>query len=251
MNKGRYRVVLMGASGVGKTSFLTSYFFLADRHKQGNFPVKIKKTSSAENMNNMINTLFSSSHVEKTTERIDLSFHVDSLDIGIDCFDVPGQMTRDISLWYSGRILDDLRKADALLFFLSAEDAMLYQDRLIEDNLVFTTAISHLKQNHKVLPVWFFFTKVDKFPNVSLDELNSRIPALLKVAGSEKNRCVCSWKVTALGCEPKYGAPLGNYAPENVLEPMEQLLETVRGPLSLPQERENRSLILFRKFFCR
>jgi hypothetical protein len=59
---------------------------------------------------------------------------------------------------------------------------MLYQDRLIEDNLVFTTAISPFETESQGSATIWFFTKVDKFPNVSLDDLNSRIPALLKAA---------------------------------------------------------------------
>ena len=234
MKHENYKITIMGASGVGKTTFLASYFHLASRLQRGTYPVSFKKNIFDKKIDNITRMAPDCTISEKTTERIDIVFGLDSLGMTIECTDIPGEFAQDMALWDERKILSDLKHADALLFFISTEDVMFGQDKIVEDNLVFATAISHLRKKGKAVPIWFLFTKGNKVLDVSLEELQSRLPALLKTARDTKHP-VRAWKIDSVSEQMSLIASDQSQS-KDIIDPMESLFEEMKN-----------SAVLFRK----
>ena len=244
----KYKIAVMGATGVGKTIFFGSYFNLVTNLGRGSRPIMVKSQSSVNRIAELIKQLFEKHEVvQGTSERVDFSFSVDSLGMDVELFDIPGGFTQDMEAWVENKILPDLQRADGALFFISGEDLVKYPERVLKDNLVFAKAISKLRE-HKSgdlkgrldVPIWFIFTKGDTIPDVSLDTLKEKNSALFKTASKsqdhgnwlektayKKGKYVNAYKSQAIG---KWESPQSvprNYQPDMVIEPMEDLFEAM------------------------
>ena len=247
MNK-KYKIAVMGATGVGKTVFFGSYFNLVTTLGKGTRPIMVKSQSSVNRIAELITQLFEKHEVvQGTSERVDFSFSVDSLGMDVELFDIPGGFTQDMDAWVENKILPDLQRADGALFFISGEDLVKYPERVLKDNLVFARAISKIRE-HKSgdlkgrsdVPIWFIFTKGDTIPDVSLDTLKEKNSALFKAAEKsqdqgnwlekiayKKGKYVNAYKSQSVG---KWESPQSvprNYQPDMVIEPMEDLFEAM------------------------
>lgn len=198
MNK-KYKIAVMGATGVGKTVFFGSYFNLVTNLGRGSRPIMVKSQSSVNRITELITQLFQKHEVvQGTSERGDFSFSVDSLGMDVELFDIPGGFTQDMDAWVENKILPDLQQADGALFFISGEDLVKYPERVLKDNIVFARAISEIRE-HKSgdlkgrsdVPISFIFTKGDTIPDVSLDTLKEKNSALFKAA--EKSQDHGNW----------------------------------------------------------
>ena len=247
MNK-KYKIAVMGATGVGKTVFFGSYFNLVTNLGRGTRPIMVKSQSSVNRITELITQLFKKHEVvQGTSERVDFSFSVDSLGMDVELFDIPGGFTQDMDAWVENKILPDLQRADGALFFISGEDLVKYPERVLKDNLVFARAISKIRE-HKSgdlkgrsdVPIWFIFTKGDTIPDVSLDTLKEKNSALFKAAEKsqdqgnwlektayKKGKYVNAYKSQSIG---KWESPQSvprDYQPDMVIEPMEDLFEAM------------------------
>lgn|GEM_PF-6631808 len=247
MNR-KYKIAVMGATGVGKTVFFGSYFNLVTNLGKGSRPIMVKSQSSVNRITELITQLFQKHEVvQGTSERVDFSFSVDSLGMDVELFDIPGGFTQDMDAWVENKILPDLQRADGALFFISGEDLVKYPERVLKDNLVFARAISKIRE-HKSgdlkgrsdVPIWFIFTKGDTIPDVSLDTLKEKNSALFKSAEKsqdhgnwlektayKKGKYVNAYKSQSVG---KWESPQSvpqNYQPDMVIEPMEDLFEAM------------------------
>lgn len=244
----KYKIAVMGATGVGKTVFFGSYFNLVTTLGKGSRPIMVKSQSSVNRIAELITQLFEKHEVvQGTSERVDFSFSVDSLGMDVELFDIPGGFTQDMDAWVENKILPDLQRADGALFFISGEDLVKYPERVLKDNLVFARAISKIRE-HKSgdlkgrsdVPIWFIFTKGDTIPDVSLDTLKEKNSALFKAAEKsqdhgnwlektayKKGKYVNAYKSQSVG---KWESPQSvprNYQPDMVIEPMEDLFEAM------------------------
>ena len=173
----KYKIAIMGATGVGKTVFLGSYFNMvfnvAVEGGQQRRPISVKQQKSVDRIAEIIATLFERRKaVQGTAERTDFSFCVDSLNMDVTLFDVPGGYTQDIDRWIETEIAPDLRTANGVLFFLSGEDLIHHPEKLLKDNMVFARAISLVRENQgrkwegrQDVPITFIFTKGDTIPD--------------------------------------------------------------------------------------
>ena len=147
MNR-KYKIAVMGATGVGKTVFFGSYFNLVTNLGKGSRPIMVKSQSSVNRITELITQLFQKHEVvQGTSERVDFSFSVDSLGMDVELFDIPGGFTQDMDAWVENKILPDLQRADGALFFISGEDLVKYPERVLKDNLVFARAISKIREH--------------------------------------------------------------------------------------------------------
>lgn len=247
MNK-KYKIAVMGATGVGKTVFFGSYFNLVTNLGRGNRPIMVKSQSSVNRIAELITQLFQKHEVvQGTSERVDFSFSVDSLKMDVELFDIPGGFTQDMDAWVENKILPDLQRADGALFFISGEDLVKYPERVLKDNLVFAKAISEIRahksgdlKGRSDVPICFIFTKGDTIPDVSLDTLKEKNSALFKAAAKsqdqgnwlekiayKKGNYVSAYKSQSIG---KWESPQSvprDYQPDMVIEPMEDLFEAI------------------------
>lgn len=274
MNK-KYKIAVMGATGVGKTIFFGSYFNLVTHLGKGNRPIVVKSQSSVNRITELITQLFQKHEVvQGTSERVDFSFSVDSLGMDVELFDVPGGFTQDMDAWVEQKILPDLLRADGVLFFLSGEDIVNHPERVLKDNMVFASAISRIRE-HKSgdlkgradVPIWFIFTKGDTIPEVPLETLKEDSLSLLNAAKKSqeqgswlakniyaKGKHVNAYKSQAIG---KWESPQKiprEYQPDNVIEPMEELFEAMTLSRSRYGKRKTGiltvvGLLLFSLFF--
>ena len=165
----------------------------------------------------------------------------------VELFDIPGGFTQDMDAWVENKILPDLQRADGALFFISGEDLVKYPEKASTDNMVFTNAISKLRE-HKSgdlkgrsdVPICFIFTKGDTIPDVSLDTLKEKNAALFKAAEKsqdqgnwlektayKKGKYVNAYKSQSIG---KWESPQSvprDYQPDMVIEPMEDLFRAM------------------------
>jgi len=244
----KYKIAVMGATGVGKTVFFGSYFNLVTNLGRGSRPIMVKSQSSVNRITELITQLFQKHEVvQGTSERVDFSFSVDSLGMDVELFDIPGGFTQDMDAWVENKILPDLQQADGALFFISGEDLVKYPERVLKDNLVFARAISEIRE-HKSgdlkgrsdVPISFIFTKGDTIPDVSLETLKEKNSALFNAAAKsqdqgnwlektayKKGKYVNAYKSQSIG---KWESPQGvprDYQPDMVIEPMEDLFEAM------------------------
>ncbi len=236
----KYKIALMGASGVGKTVFLGSYFKLVYEDAKGQHSIDIKAQESINRITGLIHKLFvDKERVIGTSERVDFSFSVNDEDVKMDIelFDVEGGTTTDINSWIRGKILPDLLDADGALFFMSGYDLVHNREKILKDNMVFSRAISILREQDIDIPIQFVLTKGDKIPEVSIDELKKHIAALIKRATNsthaenfldkrffKKGKHVNVYKSESMGKWPSDTVLPTNYEPKNVTEPMDELI---------------------------
>ena len=246
----KFTIAVMGASGVGKTVFFASYFHhvtdVGFRHLNDNkkhYQISIKSQDTDKFITQTIHTLFEEGRQAPPTDKlIDISFSVPALNMDIDIFDVPGGYTEDREAWRTEGILEKLHDAKGALFFISAEDLVKRPEVALSVNRVFANAVSEIRKhvNGKLLgrsdvPIWFVLTKGDTVPDVTEDELKSRIMALVEAAETsqevgdylstvlfQKGRNVKTYKTTSMG-KWKAQTPPSEYHPVNVIEPMEDL----------------------------
>ncbi|HPJ27003.1 MAG TPA: GTPase domain-containing protein [Synergistaceae bacterium] len=226
------KLALMGAHGVGKTIFFGSYFYQTTQLGRGCCSISVKKSQSMDAIAQIMKKLFQEhTVVTGTVERIDLSFEASPpLGLDVEFYDVPGGHTQDSKQWVEENILPDLQKAHGVLFFVSAEDALKHKDRILKDNIVFGEAISYIRKDREGkrwrqdVPIYFLFTKCDLIPpEVSLEELEAGIPALIKAA-KESGKFVRSWKVTSLGKWIDPSSPRRNTTPKTFWNPWKACL---------------------------
>ena len=253
----KYKIAIMGATGVGKTVFLGSYFNMvfnvAFEGGQQRRPISVKEQASVDKIAEIIATLFEQHKpVLGTAERTDFSFCVDSLDMDVTLFDVPGGDTQDMDRWIETKIAPDLKTANGVLFFLSGEDLIHHPEKLLKDNMVFARAISLVRENQgrkwegrQDVPITFIFTKGDTIPDVDVKTLQAKIASLFQAACQDredaglllkrlfkkglfqKGKHVQCFKTTAMGKWPDPQTPPLDYEPKNVVEPMEKLYEAM------------------------
>ena len=254
----KYRIAIVGATGVGKTVFLGSYFNMmlfnvAFEGGQQRRPISVKEQASVDKISEIIATLFEQRKlVLGTAERMDFRFCVDSLDMDVTLFDVPGGYTQDMDRWIETDFVPDLRTADGILFFLSGEDLIHHLEKLLKDNMGFVRAISLVRgsqggsrKGRRDVPITIIFTKGDTIPDVDVKTLQAKIAPLFQVACQDredaglllkrlfkkglfkKGKHVKCFKSTAMGKWPDPLTPPRDYQPENVVEPMEALYEAM------------------------
>lgn len=220
----RYKIAVMGAPSAGKTTFFASFYCLTQIGK--NWDVHFKDPQTQERL---VSDLISGKCAEKTRMRECMSFALKSLGLCLDVDDIPGKYSQSMELWEENAITRDLATAHAILFFISAEDVMFYQDRILEDNMVFASALSRLKEIRRkqggrtAIPLFFIFTKGDLVPDISLATLKERLPGLLKIAG-ETGCSVHCWKVSSVPSFSFLNKPAKNDDSENATEVMEKVL---------------------------
>ena len=247
-NSNDYKIAIMGATGVGKTIFLGSYFYLAAIEATAKYNIEPLSQEVAKRMKNLSTKLIKDKIIEiGTSERVNFSFAVDTLKMNVELYDIPGGHTTDMDGWAREKILPDLLRADGALFFISGEDLINNSDQTWEDTMVYQKAISLLRQNvdksyggRADIPIYFIITKSDTIPNVSVEELKKRIKALIKRASAspeeagfiekrffKKGKNVKIYKTEAMGKWPSATTIPPDYQPVNVAEPMDDLLSAM------------------------
>ena len=246
MNK-KYKIAIMGETKVGKTVFLASYFYQAFSGRV-KYPVIIKNQKTDDEIRRIINRLFSEhKKVEGTQERIDFSFSIDSLGMDIELFDLEGGFTSNRDNWDIHEVSDDLASADGLMLFISGYDVMNDHLGSIRISSFMTDAISRVREHKEGnikgrsdVPIWCIFTKCDKIPDIPVEMLEEKMSSLLQAAKKEhkfgnmltekvykKGSYVKSYATQAMGKWQDDNTPPLDYKPVNVVEPMEELFETM------------------------
>ena len=148
----KYKIAVMGASGVGKTVFFASYFHqvtdigVGKEHCQ----IAIKSQETDDKVTEIITQLFQNRTVVKGTDvRVDFSFSVPKLDMDIELFDLPGGFTENRKYWDDESVRKDLQEAKGVLFFISGEDLVNRPDVALKVNRAFTDAISEIRKHTK------------------------------------------------------------------------------------------------------
>ena len=248
-NSHDYKIAIMGATGVGKTIFLGSYFYLAAIEATAKYTIEPSSQIVAKRMKDLSVKLVKDKIIEMgTSVRVNFSFSVASLNnMNVELYDIPGGHAQDMDDWAREKILPDLLRADGALFFISGEDLVNNPDKTWEDTMVYQKAISLLRQNvdksyggRADIPIYFIITKGDTIPDVSLDDLKKRIHALIKRASAspeeagviekmffKKGKNVKIYKTEAMGKWPSATTIPPDYQPVNVAEPMDDLLRTM------------------------
>ena len=244
-----YKIAVMGATGVGKTIFLGSYFYLAAIDATAKYTIEPSSQEVARRMKDLSTRLIKDKVIEiGTSERVNFSFSVGTLDnMNVELYDIPGGHTTDMDGWAREKILPDLIRADGALFFISGADLINNPDQTWEDTMVYQKAISLLRQNidksyvgRADIPIYFIITKGDTIPNVSINDLEKRTKALIKRASAspeeagfieksffQKGKNVKIYKTEAMGKWPSSNVIPQDYQPVNVAEPMDDLLRAM------------------------
>ena len=238
----------MGESNVGKTVFFGSYFHQVTDLGKGKYPVAIKSQSSDDKITEIITQLFDKKEVVAGTDvRVDFSFSVDSLGMDVELADLPGGFTTNRNYWDDEEVRKDLQNADGAFFFISAYDVENKPSEALKINRAFADAISeirkHIQGNIKGrsdVPIWFIFTKGDTVPEVSAENLMSKVPSLLDAARKQqikgnwlariiytKGRYVRAYKSQSMGKWINEQTLPVNFEPVNVVEPVEEMFEAM------------------------
>lgn len=235
---GVYKIAIMGASGAGKTIFLGSYFHLASEGKV-RYTIAPISQESVDRMKELHQTLFVRKEpVIGTSERVNMSFSISEPEMEIELYDLRGGDTDDMSSWDAEKITSDLVNADGALFFISGEDLVKNPDRVWSSNMVFSAAISRLREGKLAdIPIYFIITKGDTIPDTSIEDLRKRIASLIKRASTSthgggffernffrKGQRVKAYKTQAMGKWPSVNMLPKDYEPKNVIEPMDELI---------------------------
>lgn len=245
MEKQKYRIAVMGAYGVGKTTFLGSYFNLVINKGEG-VPVSLNTPEMVDQVARITGTLFKK-QVPVTEKAIieNMAYSIETLGMEVEFVDVASSE--------NFKTLPDLKSVNGILFFLSAEDLVKNPVKVKKDNEVFQEAIDYILQNSdskwydfQKFPLYCILTKCDAVPQLSEEELSMKTADFLNaakgtldLAGEEdakpflfeagKNlRC---FRTVSLGKWTDTKALPKKYEPENVLESMEDLYSAmVRVP---------------------
>jgi GTPase SAR1 family protein len=266
MEKRPYKLAIMGASGVGKTVFLGSYFYANEKGMGKKYHVAplLEKTAAASDkaeqelnsvqvVNELIGSLFKGSQIG-THKRLDMSMTVgDKMKVRL--FDLPGGFTVDSTRWEDQKIKEDLETADGVIFFIPAWDTLHNYMECRKASTPFSTAISQFIRNEKEdakerkadIPIYFLFTKADMLQgsekDITAEELLEHWKGLKASSqtGSErtffkKGQFDKSFMVTSLGTWLDENTPPTEekYRPVNVVESMESLFD------AMVQARRNR-----------
>ena len=256
----KYKIAIMGATRVGKTIFLGSYFNMVTRLALGKYSIEASKQSSAKRIAALVNQLFDEKKIGPgNSERVDFSFAVSTLNMDIELYDVPGGFTQDINDWEREGIADDLRRADGALFFISGEDLKFNPENISQDIIVFAKAISIIRsvpQNRKInsrsdVPISFIITKGDTIPDVPVETLEESIATLVKRAKDShdkddliegmlfaKGNFVKIYKTESMGKWPSSTVFPKEYQPTKVVEPMDDLFDAM-----YESRKQNRSVL--------
>ena len=244
MAKKELKLAIMGASGVGKSVFLTSYFKYATQDGEGALAVSIAGQESIDYVSEMIQSLFFEQRpISGTDNRYNMSFNVGQPDCRISLQDIPGGWTTSSGSWEDAavNISQDLENADGVIFFVSVGDLLQserYDDQAFKAMQVFSRALALLRKprdgstTRQDVPVCVVFTKGDLSPETSLETLEAKYRAFLKNAqeGGGKfkwfkvGRNVKCWKSVAMGRWERQDQPPIQGEHENVIEPVEWLI---------------------------
>lgn len=261
MEKRPYKLAIMGASGVGKTVFLGSYFYANERGMGKKYhiaPLNEKlaaapgqtespdeqELNSVQVVNELINILFKGTQIG-THKRVDMSMTVGDR-MKVRLFDLPGGFTVDSTRWEDQKIREDLETADGVIFFIPAWDTLHNYAECRKTSTPFDTAISQYIRNEKAgakekkadIPIYFLFTKADKLQGADKDVTAEQLLDLwsgLKSAsqtGSQrsffkKGQFDKTFLVTSLGTwlDDRTPPKEEEYQPINVVESMESLFD--------------------------
>lgn len=177
-----YKIALMGATSVGKTTFIGSYFYYTHGgFKIDNLKYNISVTdpnSSDYIFDHIINTIFEKHKlVEGTQQKQNITFNVSQIETGrlmgqFTLTDVPGGWTTDMKGWQDkakGYITDSLKDADGVIFFIPCDNLFenKFEGKILKETAVYIAALEHIKTgklNKKAdTPICVIFTKGDKF----------------------------------------------------------------------------------------
>ncbi len=140
--KKKYRIAIMGASGAGKTVFLSSYFNLVTNLGQGK-PISLNTPEASGEVGRIIRTLFKQQVPVKEKAKKDLiAYSVIPLDMDVSFIDVPEGGSKKRRDWQDHKFLPELKSADGVLFFLPADDLMKNPERILRENGTFQEALS-------------------------------------------------------------------------------------------------------------
>jgi GTPase SAR1 family protein len=246
------KIAIMGNTGAGKSVFLTSYFKYTTQDGEGKFSITLADNNSIENVSQMIQTLFIDNRpIKGTDKRYELNFSVSCQnfpDLTVELHDIPGGWTTSMDSWEDAsiKIADDLRQADGVIFFVSVDELLNHPEDGNENKFkalqAFSNALNLLrdpqdnaKAPKKDIPVCIIFTKSDLCPDKSLEDLENLYTAFLKKAFTQKTTLklfktgerVKSWKTVAMGNWENADKPPTENRHENVIEPVEWLIESM------------------------
>lgn len=254
MAKKKYRIAIMGASGAGKTVFLSSYFNLVTNLGQGK-PVSLNTPEASGEVGRIIRTLFKQQVPVKEKAKKDLiAYSVIPLDMDVSFIDVPEGGSKKRRDWQDHKFLPELKSADGVLFFLPADDLMKNPERILRENGTFQEALSFLLENHssrwsggRKIPVVFLFTRGDTVPDVSVEQLTEK---MIEVLGKDRQKSSAlsaflsgsggdlkAFRVISIGKWPDQKTLPKEYEPQNVIKPMEELYKMMSS-----QEHERKKI---------
>ena len=251
----KYKIALLGASGVGKTVFLGSYFNLVSLNAKGKYSIEAKTQKAVQRITDLVKMLIRDKRKPlPNSERIDFSFYVSKLDMDVEMQDIQGGSVADMDAWDRDKIMDDMERADGALFFISGEDLVKNPEQTWSDNMVFSTAISVLRTGKIAdIPITFIITKGDTIPEVSLEELKKRIAVLIKKATTsseavgfierkffKKGQRVKVYKTESIGKWPSVDELPADYEPKNVIEPMDELITEMYAARHEPKKTKGK-----------
>jgi GTPase SAR1 family protein len=237
MEKQKYRIAVMGAYGVGKTTFLGSYFNLVINKGEG-VPVSLNTPEMVDQVARITGTLFKK-QVPVTEKAMieNMAYSIETLGMDVEFVDVASSE--------NFKTLPDLKSVNGILFFLSAEDLVKNPVKVKKDNEVFQEAIDYILQNSdskwydfQKFPLYCILTKCDAVPQVTEDELAVKTADFLNAAKGasdlaseedvkpflfEAGKNLRCFSTVSLGKWTDTKALPKKYEPENVLEPMEDL----------------------------
>ena len=244
-----YTLAIMGATGAGKTVFLLSYFYSVMQLGKGRHSIAINDTQAMRTLNSDINKLINEGIPPiGTSQYNDMSFTI-SGNMNVDLLDVPGGDTQGLAR----KVADRLRTADGAIFFIDGEDLVHHPEKVLADNAAFGKAISMLRENtfrniagrvlgRKDVPVWFIITKCDAIPDISDDELQKHIAALLRSASDNKSsgkwaekfirrgKRVRIFRAQSMGkwLSPTTPPSSADFSPVNVIEAMDSMIDEMQ-----------------------
>ena len=191
----KYTIAVIGASGVGKTFFLASYFhsvFSNDTKEIRYRPTLAKGNDKI--IEPLVEKIFEEHEKVRGTEKAyNISYSIDSKKMFIDLDDVKGGDTTSPDDYDYNGMKQRLEKADALLIFISAQEVLNKEVDSI--NRKFKKAIQIVRNylqdkwmNRADIPIWFIFTKGDKVDEkITENELMNLMPVLLDAAREDKD----------------------------------------------------------------
>lgn len=255
MAKKTLKLAIMGASGVGKSVFLASYFNCATNRNEGNLTIRFADSESIDHVSEMIQTLFiEHKPISGTDKRYNMSFHVTNPNCLISLHDIPGGWTTSAKSWEDAavNVYNDLKNADGVIFFVSVGDldplhSETYDIQNYHDMQTFNMALRHLRNPkdgstpRQDVPICVVFTKGDLSPETTVEKLEDQYRNFLKSAQEgggkfkwlfKKGRYVKCYKSIAMGRWENQDQPPVDGDPQNVIDPMEWLVKSMNSAKS-------------------